>query len=78
MSEGSDAAFPYNERNNDDGSHYFSHDGLTKREYFAGLAMQAIVTGLGRQQVLHDSGMAKFAVVWADELISALNAEQQP
>lgn len=42
---GIDLAFPYNERN-DDGTHFFAHDGLNKREYFAGLAMQATISEL--------------------------------
>lgn len=38
-------AFPGTEKNGD-GSHYFSHPGLTKREEFARSAMQAMITGI--------------------------------
>lgn len=35
-------AFPLQERN-DDGSHYFSHPGMSLRDWFAGQAMQGLV-----------------------------------
>lgn len=65
--KGSDNAFP------DD-----HHRGLTKREYFAGLAMEGFC---GRQ---YDQGepssehIAGWSVAQADALIDALNAEPKP
>ena len=54
--------------------------GLTKREYFSALAMQAIITGLGGYMGLYDDVPEKLsypdmsnAVIIADELIKALN-----
>ena len=48
---------------------YYSHKGLTKREYFAAKAMQGML--------LHDrgEGIALDAVAMADALIEALNKE---
>lgn len=43
--------------------------GLTKREYFASMAMQGILA--------NGSGTIKDALLWADALIAALN-EVQP
>lgn len=69
-------AFPHTEMC-DDGSYFLSHLGLTKREYFAGLAMQGIVASCNSRGVLMDTEIAPFAVKWADALIAALNAEPQ-
>ena len=44
--------------------------GLTKREYFAGLALQAIITS-----GLNHKFTAELAVEYADELIKALEAD---
>lgn len=71
-----DQAFPLNMLN-DDGTRFFSCAGLTKREYFAGLAMQGIVASCNSRGVLMDTEIAPFAVKWADALIAALNAEPQ-
>lgn len=48
--------------------------GLTKREYFAGLAMQGLLSE-GSTGSFED--IAKESVKFADELIKALNNEQQ-
>ena len=51
---------------------------LTKREYFAGLAMQGIcANGARNQGHSPDSDYAKQAVEMADALINALNAETE-
>ncbi len=50
-----------------------SRNGLTKREYFAGLAMQ----GLANDSVWVPVDIANMAVALADELIAALNREPQ-
>ena len=44
---------------------YIKHDGLTKREYFAAMAMQGLLSA-GRQDI-------ELAVNYADELINELN-----
>ena len=44
--------------------------GLTKREYFAGLAMQALLAG---KMYTHDpSTLAKWSVVYANDLLKKL------
>ena len=50
--------------------------GLTKREYFAAMALQGILAD-GMDIHLHEQGHAKKAVLYADALIKALN-ESQP
>jgi hypothetical protein len=55
--------------------------GLTKREYFAALAMQALVTNLSRYAPIHHSDTKSYlaypnmetAVEIADNLINSLN-----
>jgi hypothetical protein len=56
------------------GSHYHTHMGLSKREYFAAMAMQGYVgaeyTG---QRGMPFEDMAKWSVQMADALIKELN-----
>jgi len=47
--------------------------GLTKREYFAAMAMQALTPSSG---VYHSGDIAKRAVKMADALIASLNANK--
>lgn len=61
--------------------------GLTKREWFAGLAMQGMLAGVWTDDDMtdydndpvafseHQSAIAKSSVDYADALIAALNAE---
>jgi hypothetical protein len=49
--------------------------GLTKREYFAAMAMQALITGHPGHVHSQDQG-ASLAISWADALIKRLNNEQ--
>lgn len=50
-------------------------NGLTKREYFAGLAMQALITNRDREDEYADyDEVAMDAVEYADALIRELNA----
>jgi hypothetical protein len=53
--------------------------GITKREYFAGLALQAILSNIRawEDMDLADMSFAGVAVNHADELIGALNAEEE-
>ena len=45
-------------------------EGLTKREYFAAMAMQGLLTKFGNDYELQ---IAKDAIYWADALIDELN-----
>lgn len=88
MNDEHDFAFPQHWQDNDgNGGGYF---GLTKREYFAGLAMQGMLAGMWTDDCLadYDGDLAAFlenqeilaqsAASYADALILALNTEQQP
>lgn len=48
------------------------HDGLTKREYFAAMAMQGFMASDGAPDVNYKV-IAEAAVIFADTLINALN-----
>lgn len=60
------------------GINTYSDPGLTKREYFAAMAMQGMMTSMG-QLSAHPSeyGIGKQAVAIADDLIRALNSVKQ-
>ena len=60
-----DAAFPVEQ------FQHYSSFGLTKREYFASMAMQGILADPDNQG--YAEGIAKDAVKMADELITQLN-----
>jgi hypothetical protein len=58
------------------------NEGLTKREYFAAMAMQGIL-GAMRSHLISSSdakkecaGVARAALFWADALIAELNREK--
>ena len=55
-------------------STYAVHLGLTKREHFAGLAMQGLITEYGVQQKYEL--ISEWAVQFADALINELNKEK--
>lgn len=70
---GNDAAFAIKDDN-------FLQEGLTKREYFAAKAMQALITNEQNFDYVHngnEAGVAKDAVLIADALIEALNKEKK-
>lgn len=46
---------------------------LTKREKFAGMAMQGILAGRNREAVTEIRGLVEIAIECAEELIKALN-----
>ena len=52
----------------------FANDGLTKREYFAALAMQGI---LASKIQTGTTLVAQYAIDYADELIELLNLSNQ-
>lgn len=51
----------------------YGQAGLTKREYFAAMAMQGILANLHNYSFEHDSEIAKSAIYKADALITELN-----
>jgi len=66
-----DSAYPHREYV----SRPFYH-GLTKREHFAGLAMQGMLANSAHADQLHnDDRRADLCVVFADALIAALNEQ---
>lgn len=52
---------------------FFGRDGLTKREYFAALAMQGMLTSSNMNWKPNDAELGEFAVMAADNLLAALN-----
>ena len=69
MNNANKAAFP-----STDGA-TFATDGLTKREYFAGLAMQGIIAGRAGYGY-KESDVAESAIIVADELLKQLDNGQ--
>lgn len=53
----------------------YIQDGLTKREYFAGLAMQGICAGYQGNKTMSWSQVAYKSVVLADELLKQLEEQ---
>lgn len=83
MSKGNDPAFASVWKPNEQQAHWghkeVMHSGLTKREYFAGLAMQGILADLGRctpnfegTPEQYSALMAKVALEFSDRLIEEL------
>ena len=64
---GKDPAYPSLER-------FGSWTGLTKREYFAGLAMQGL---LNSRITCYDSKVVNFTVKYADALLEELSKEPE-
>jgi hypothetical protein len=68
-------AFSQSFASNKDGNMYSAYEksdingGLTKREYFAGLAMQALMF---RKRFLNQAQGVTVAVAWADQLLKEL------
>lgn len=74
MENSNKSAFSYGFANEQD---YHHEQGLTKREYFAGLAMQGLCANYLRENVTgwNISTYAKEAVAIADELIKQLESK---
>lgn len=72
--------------NGNDLVHSFSHsngstgnyNGLTKREHFAGLAMQALISNAPTGELHNPKEGTRLAIQWADDLIHQLNSEDYP
>ena len=67
-----DSAHPYTYTGHNDGFVY-SEGGLTKREYFAAMAMQGFCSTSSLMSQHDNKVVANFAVCQADALIEALN-----
>lgn len=54
------------------------YSGLTKREHYAGLAMQGMISNLSAisREGFKDSEIAKISVIMSDALIAELNKEK--
>lgn len=73
MSNANDLAFPQPYQSEPGGILFYDvNQGLSKREYFAGLAMQGLLANSGNETY---ATMAAWAVRHADALIEALNKE---
>lgn len=51
----------------------YSQDGLSKREYFAGLAMQGLLSNPGQIDTTNFEWVAEHAVGYADKLLDTLS-----
>lgn len=69
-------AFPIYDTNEFNGQRFISEIGLTKREYFAAMAMQGLIA-TGREQTA-PWGLAHDAVCCADSLLAALARKDTP
>lgn len=65
----------YDDETGEDKGRWF---GLTKREYFAGLAMQGICAGPINSQTIGAELISKAAIAIADELLKQLDTSNQP
>jgi hypothetical protein len=57
--------------------HYRCREGLTKREYFAGLAMQALLSTMTIERDQHTKYISTTAVEYADALLLELSKERE-
>ena len=67
-------ATPYQDLNNGSGELYCDQQGLTKREYFAGLAMQGHLANSSDDMIAYTpEQVAKFSVDYTDALLKELD-----
>lgn len=81
MSKGNECAFPNHINKTQDSWAEDISIGLTKREYFAAMAMQGMNIPLlygdgGQWEIGQAQQVAKSATIYADALIKALNASE--
>jgi hypothetical protein len=69
QTDGNDQAFPKH-------PYSYSDSGLTKREYFAAMAMQGICANSSLAERSSYNSFAEWSVQQADALIEALNKEK--
>lgn len=75
---GNDAAFGKTEKRllpDGDGAYIFFNAGLTKREYFAAMAMQGLCAKPVSDGRIDYTNLTTSAVIFADALIERLNGE---
>lgn len=75
MTNGNETIIPH-EVKNQKGETIFISQGLTKREYFAAMAMQGMASNCYKDHP--DQHIAEFSVLLADALIEALNKTPAP
>lgn len=74
MTDKTEPAYPQMKLFNGDGPPFYDYTGgLTKREYFAAMAMQGMIASNPGIQIKYPEKMAKIAVNYADHLIEELN-----
>lgn len=74
MTRQNESAFPLMPSHTDPAKVSAEFTGLSKREYFAAMAMQSVVS---RQELLEPGLAAAFAVRYADALIAELAKAEQ-
>jgi hypothetical protein len=74
--DGNDPAFATPDLHNQNGLTYMGSPGLTKREYFATMTMQALIPVMQNGFLYDKHDVAESSVNYADALIEALNKEK--
>lgn len=79
MSNGNEAVFPLLEKSafNEGVTHYDGRPGLTKREYFAGVAMQGMLASFGNHNLEAPEDIATDALQYADALLDRLELPRE-
>jgi len=74
MKNADKSIYPFPHQNSDGYMQYDVHTGLTKREYFAAMAMQGLLSNLKglRDMGFKDSEIPEFAIIQANELLNML------
>lgn len=79
MTDGNDLAYPLTHNDADD--IFVVHNGLSKREFFAAIALQGLLVNFVKNEFYGNSPyypfVSEMAVSQADELIEALNKPQK-
>jgi hypothetical protein len=74
------SAFPWQEKNTHDGSHYYSHSGMSLRDWFAGQAspfLYAYRSDLNSGNEIDVAGLSKATAETAYAVADALLAERK-
>ena len=78
IKNGSEAVNPVPYQESKDDGFYCLTDGLTKREHFAGLAMQGLLAQSNGSAISSDCNIgAKYCVDMADALLKELESKEQ-
>jgi hypothetical protein len=73
MTKANDLAHPIHIQDNERRFSPEVHTGLTKREYFAAMAMQGYLASYDPKTIAEVNAVAKYSTRYADALIKALN-----